>query len=106
MSGHTALARQIGYSEAEIADLHTYAESVRFKPEIKAALRLAEKMTRDAHTVSDEDFEMLRRHYSEPEIVELASVIGLSNYFNRFTTALRIDLSGSNAPYDSYVPEL
>jgi hypothetical protein len=41
--------------------------------------------------------------FSETDIIELASTIGMFNHFNRFTTALRIDPSGSNAPYGSFV---
>ena len=50
--------------------------------------------------VTDELFRDLKKHYSDAEIVELSSVIGLANYWNRFTTALRIDLSGTDDPYD------
>ncbi len=57
----------------------------------KAALRLAEHMTIDAHQVSDELWADLRRHYEEGEIIELAAAIGLFNYFNRFNDALRME---------------
>ncbi len=83
--------------------LREYETSAHFTPAARAALKLAEKMTRDMNSVSDEDFEELRKHYSESDIIELASTIGMFNYFNRFTAALRIDLSGSNAPYGSFV---
>ena len=43
-----------------------------FTPAEKAALRLAETVTRDAHAVTDEQFAELRSFYSEGEIVELA----------------------------------
>jgi alkylhydroperoxidase family enzyme len=48
-------------------------------------------MTLDAHGVKDEIFAELRKHFDEGEIVELASVIGLYNYFNRFNEALRME---------------
>ncbi len=57
----------------------------------KAALRLAEHMTIDAHRVSDKLWSELRRHYAEGEIIELAAAIGLFNYFNRFNDALRME---------------
>ncbi len=57
----------------------------------KAALRLAEHMTRDAHEVSDELWAELRRHFDEGEIIELAAAIGLFNYFNRFNDALKME---------------
>ena len=60
-------------------------------------------MTFNGQLVTDEDFAELRQYYSEPEIVELKSLIGMVNYFNRFTTTLRIDISGTDAPYESFV---
>ena len=97
------MAKQIGYSEAELHALREYETSEHFTPAVRAALKLAEKMTRDMNSVSDADFAELRAHYSETDIIELASTIGMFNYFNRFTATLRIDLSGSNAPYGSFV---
>lgn len=48
-------------------------------------------MTRDARAVSDETFSELARHFDEGEIVEIACVVGLFNYFNRFNDALRTE---------------
>ena len=63
----------------------------RFTPAELAALSLAERMTTDAHGVDEEVWATLREHYDEGQIVELAAVIGLFNYFNRFNDALRVD---------------
>ncbi|PYQ12139.1 MAG: hypothetical protein DMH00_06635 [Acidobacteria bacterium] len=101
MAGHTALARQIGFTEQEIAALDRVAESVAFDAALRTALLYAEAMTRDAHGVDEKLFAEMKRHYSDSEIVEISCVVGLANYWNRFTTALRVDLSGSNEPYDS-----
>ena len=95
------MARQLGYTKKELAALDHVRETEIFDPAARAALDYAERMTRDAHTVTDEVFEGLKKHYSERQILELTSVVALTNYFNRFTTALRIDLSGSNEPYDA-----
>jgi len=94
------LARQLGYTEAELETLERAGPADPFDPALRAALVFAERMTRDAHGVTDEIFGNLEKHYSDAEIVELTSVIGLANYWNRFTTALRIDLSGTDEPYD------
>ena len=76
-----------------------------FDPAMKAALVYAERMNRDAHRVTDQVFAEMRKHYSDPEILEITCVVGLANYWNRFTTALRIDLSGTDEPYDPPPPE-
>jgi len=100
VAGHTALARQLGYTEAEIESLDREAGAGAFDPALRAALIYAEKMTRDAHKASDAVFAELKKHYSDSEILEITAVVALANYWNRFTTALRIDLSGTDEPYD------
>ena len=64
-----------------------------FTPAERAALTLAERMTTDAHGVDEEGWAELRTHWDEGQIVELAAVIGLFNYFNRFNDALRVDVT-------------
>ena len=98
------MARQLGYTEAELQALDRLEEPDVFDPPTAAALRYAELATSNAHAVTDELFAELRRQFSNEEILELTCVIGLSNYFNRFTTALRVDLSASNEPYDTAPP--
>lgn len=48
-------------------------------------------MTRDPHSIDDERWAALRTHFDEGEIVEIAAVAGLFNYFNRFNDALRVE---------------
>jgi len=54
-------------------------------------LCLAERMTRDAHSVNEALWSELGRHFDHGQIVELAAAIGLFNYFNRFNDALRME---------------
>jgi alkylhydroperoxidase family enzyme len=64
-----------------------------FTPAERAALTLAERMTTDAHGVDEEVWAELRTHWDEGQIVELAAVIGLFNYFNRFNDALQVPVT-------------
>src|SRR5579863_3920926 len=91
LASHTVLARGLGWSDDQLAHLADWSNRADFTPAEKAALRLAETVTRDAHAVTDEQFAELRSFYSEGEIVELLCVIGLFNYFNRFNNALRME---------------
>jgi putative methionine-R-sulfoxide reductase with GAF domain len=86
------LAKQFGVGEEAIAGL---ADPDRhpFPPEQAAALRLADAMTRGDGRVPDDLFEDLRRRFSEPQVVEIAAVIGLFNYFNRFNSALHVEIT-------------
>jgi uncharacterized peroxidase-related enzyme len=91
LASHTILARKLGWTDEQLSHLGEWQQRIDFTPSEKAALRLAETVTRDAHAVSDEQFAELRSHYSEGEIVELLCAIGLFNYFNRFNDALRME---------------
>jgi len=57
----------------------------------RRALEFAEMLTRDSNHVPDELFSGLRQHFDEGQIVELAAVAGLFNYFNRFNNALQME---------------
>jgi alkylhydroperoxidase family enzyme len=94
------LARQLGYTEEQVRALDREPDYGLFDPAMKAALVYAERMNRDAHHVTEPVFAEMKKHYSEVEILEITCVVGLANYWNRFTTALRIDLSGTDEPYD------
>lgn len=91
LASHTILARNLGWSDDQLGDLAEWPRREDFTPAEKAALRLAETVTRDAHAVSDGQFAELRSFYSEGEIVELLCAIGLFNYFNRFNNALKME---------------
>jgi len=91
LASHTILAKSLGWSDDQLAHLADWPRRDDFTPAEKAALRLAETATRDAHAVTDEQFAELRSFYSEGEIVELLCAIGLFNYFNRFNNALKME---------------
>ena len=91
LASHTILAKGLGWSDDQLANLADWAKREDFTPAEKAALRLAETVTRDAHSVTDEQFDELRSFYSEGEVVELLCAIGLFNYFNRFNNALQME---------------
>ncbi len=90
LASHTRIAKNLGWNDDQLAHLADWPRREDFNPAEKAALRLAETVTRDAHAITDEQFAELRTYYSEGEIVELLCSIGLFNYFNRFNDALRM----------------
>jgi uncharacterized peroxidase-related enzyme len=90
LASHTRLAKNLGWSDDQLTHLADWPRRKDFSPAEKAALRLAETVTRDAHALTEEQFADLRNYYSEGEIVELLCSIGLFNYFNRFNDALQM----------------
>jgi alkylhydroperoxidase family enzyme len=85
------LARRHGWNNDQIERLSDFRNRSDFTEAEKAALELAERVTRDPHEVDDDFWAELRRHFDEGEIIELLAAIGLFNYFNRFNDALRME---------------
>jgi len=92
------LARRLGWNDDLLAHLAESESRTDLTDRERVALRFAERMTTDAHKVDDELWAELRRHFDEGEIVELASVVGLFNYFNRFNDALEMEPTPSATP--------
>ncbi len=91
MEAHTALARQIGVSEDLLDALyHIDEHSDLFTARELAALRYAEIMTTSARDVDEELWDELQSYFDDGELVELSTVIGLFNFFNRFADALQL----------------
>ena len=85
------MARRHGWTDDQIDNLADFRNRSDFTQAEKAAVELAERVTRDPHEVDDDFWAELRRHYDEGEIIELLAAIGLFNYFNRFNDALRME---------------
>jgi alkylhydroperoxidase family enzyme len=85
------LARRHGWSEEQLNDLPNFRNRSDFTEAEKAAIDLAERVTRDSNEVDDTFWNELRTYYDEGEIIELLAAIGLFNYFNRFNNALRME---------------
>jgi alkylhydroperoxidase family enzyme len=81
----------MGWSDEQLANMCDAGPQFGFTEAECAAIRFCDLMTLDPHGVRDDIFADLRKHFDEGQIVELASVIGLYNYFNRFNEALRMD---------------
>lgn len=85
------MARRLGWNDEQIKDLHNFENRNDFTEKEKAALRLAERVTKDSHSIDDELWTALRENFDEGEIIELLAAIGLFNYFNRFNDALLME---------------
>ena len=77
-------------SEEELQRLEA-GDLEEFSPRERAALEFAGRLTRDSNLIGDNLFNELRQHFNEGEIVEIATVAGLFNYFNRVNNALQME---------------
>jgi alkylhydroperoxidase family enzyme len=82
-----------GLSNAEIAAI-LEANDDGFTPGEAALLRMADAMADTPAYVSDELYAELRRHYSEEQLIELATDAGLENLRARFNRVFDIDSDG------------
>ena len=88
---HTPGAKRAGITAEQIDALTFYERSPLFDEKEKAVLLYAERMTRAAGAgLRDMAVGELKRHFTEDQIVELALVICMANFTNRFNNSLRI----------------
>ena len=91
------MARQKGASEALVDALQDRggdggrAAIERLEPGWRAALEYADVVHRSGHNVTDELYGRLASAWDPGQIVEITLVIGMTEYFNRFNDALRVE---------------
>lgn len=93
LASHTKISKQLGATDETLAALQCAVDSTEFTEREKAAIAFAERLTIDSLGVDDAMFARLKEHFTDSEIVELAAVAGLFNYFNRFNNALQVDIT-------------
>jgi uncharacterized peroxidase-related enzyme len=58
----------------------------------RAALNYVEKLTRAPHDITDTDFDDLKKHFSDSEVVDIHMLAGLANLTNRVTDPLGLEV--------------
>jgi AhpD family alkylhydroperoxidase len=87
---HSHDARQRGETEQRLYLLDAWREVPFYSPRERAALAWTEALTRIAEThAPDADYAELRKRFSEREMVDLTTLIGLINLWNRLAVAFR-----------------
>ncbi len=97
---HTLAAERTGATKEQIAAVLDF-ESGPFEKNEKAALRFGLEMTRHANEISEETFRELSAYFNEGEVLEIAAVVGLFNYFNRVNEALAVEPTEPGEGVDS-----
>ena len=87
MQHHLASSKRVGLQPQDWQRLQA-GDYSGFTAKEQAALKFAEKLTRDSRNISDADIDSLKQHFSEDQIVDLDLLIGLANLTNRFTDPL------------------
>ncbi len=81
------MLKKFGAKEEEIKNAEKLENLSEKEKEI---LQLVKEITQKAHVCSPELFEKMKKDFTEPEMVEIVSIIGLFNYINRFNNTFCI----------------
>ena len=72
----------------KIADILLYETSPHFSDGERAALDLAYKAAQVPNAATEKEFDALKLHFSESEIVEIVAAIALFGYLNRWNDTM------------------
>lgn len=75
-----------GLSEEEIADI----EGTNMTDKEQIAMEYAIASTKHAYNIDPQIIEKVKKHYTDEQMVEIASVVGLFNFINRFNDSLGV----------------
>ena len=90
---HSRAARRAGESEQRLYLLDAWEECALYTPRERAALAWTEAVTRIAETKApDAVYEAARAQFTDKELVDLTTLIGLINLWNRLAIAFRAPL--------------
>jgi uncharacterized peroxidase-related enzyme len=88
---HLASSKRAGLTAEDWTVLKTGNYS-RHSEKERAALTYIERLTRAPHEIAGTDFDELKKHFPDPEIVDIHMLAGLANLTNRFTDPLGLEL--------------
>jgi alkylhydroperoxidase family enzyme len=80
--------------EAKLAEVATWRDSKLFSEAERVALDYAEHITYTDQKVDDALFGRLKRHFSEPQIVELTAAVALENFRSKLNPTLGVESQG------------
>lgn len=91
---NTALGKAAGIADDEIAEISTddYLQSRTLSEAEKAAVQWAEAVTLNTAAKRDDLFAVMKRLFTDEEIVEITFVSAMFNMINRLTDSLRVPI--------------
>ena len=84
----TNLSHLYDAPDEKIADILLYETSPHFTDAERAALDLAYKAAQVPNAATEKEFDALKPHFSESEIVEIVAAISLFGYLNRWNDTM------------------
>ena len=88
---HCGELKKIGVSEGHLNLVVAWRESLCFSEKERAVLRWTETVTLISTThASDEEYSLVKKHFSNDELVDLTILIGQINLWNRLAVSFRL----------------
>lgn len=92
-SAHTSFtAAKNGIDEEKMKAIWDYQTSDLFTPKERAALDFAQKAGMVPNACTDNDFEILKDHFTTTEVVEIVFTISMYAFLNKFNDTLKTDI--------------
>lgn len=98
------LIRLEGLDVDRLKEIDDYATSPRYTDDERAAIAYADAMTKDPHSITDEQVDDLRRRFGDDGVIELTYQIGVENMRARMYSALGITEQGFSSGDACRVP--
>jgi len=90
LDAHSKDARRAGETEQRLYLLDAWHESVLYTERERAALAWTEALTRVAEThAPDSIYDEVRQHFDDKQLVDLTTLVGLINLWNRLAIGFR-----------------
>jgi alkylhydroperoxidase family enzyme len=93
----SALDRNEDVSAEKIAALWDFETSPIFSDAERVALRFALAVSAHPNAASDDDFDALKVHYSEDQIVELVAIMSIGSFLNTWNDTMATQLEDESA---------
>src|SRR3954467_14829316 len=78
----------------KVAEVTAWRDSKLFSAAERVALEYAEAITHTDRQVDDALFAKVKKHFNEPQIVELTAAIALENFRSKFNPPLGVEAQG------------
>lgn len=98
------LQRLDGLDVERLEDIDNYATSPAYSHDERAAIAYADAMTKDPHTITDEQVADLKHRFGDAGVIELTYQIGVENMRARMYSALGITEQGFSSGDTCRVP--
>ena len=97
---HTASnSNRAGIEDDKLAAIWEFETSDLFSEAERAALSFAQAAAQVPNAVTDADFDELRKHFTEFQIVEIMAVVAMFGYLNRWNDSMATSLEEEPTAY-------